>query len=97
MTSKGKGYANPSMIVAGSKPYVSNLESINSMCVRIVEDQRTVSVKTTGVYAVGPILDGTPAVVREATDDEILHTLVSISVWDRWTDIRIMPSGCASE
>jgi hypothetical protein len=42
-------------------------------------------------------LDGTPAVVREATDDEILHTLVSISVWDRWTDTRIMPSGCASE
>jgi hypothetical protein len=67
------------------------------MCVRIVEDQRTVSVKTTAVYAVGPILDGTPAVVREATDDEILHTLVSISVWDRWTDTRIMPSGCASE
>jgi hypothetical protein len=50
------------------------------MCVRIVEDQRTVSVKTTGVYAVGPILDGTPAVVREATDDEILHTLVSIGM-----------------
>lgn len=28
------------------------------------------------------MLDGTPGVVREATDDEIFHTLVSISVWE---------------